>query len=53
MNRSSLDVLVSVVEVIRSVEVDSVTVVKVDFIEVEDSTIVVVVVVGVIKSVED
>ena len=52
MNRSSLVVLLSAVEVVKSVEGESVTDVKVDFIEVEDSTVVFVVVVAVIKSVE-
>ena len=53
MKRSSLVAPDSVDEDVRSVKCESVTVVKVDFIEVEDSTVFFVVVVAVIKSVED
>ena len=52
MSTSSLVASDSVDEDVRSVKCESVTVVKVDFIEVEDSTVVFVVVVAVIKSVE-
>ena len=52
MKGSSLVAPDSVDEDVRSVKCESVTVVKVDFIEVEDSTVVFVVVVAVIKSVE-